>query len=35
MEKLKKFMVATGDTNIVQKDGNPTMAGWGWLQKEL
>jgi phage nucleotide-binding protein len=33
MEKLKKFMVATGDTKLVQKDGNPTMAGWGWLKK--
>lgn len=33
MDKLKKFMVATGDTKLVQKDGNPTMAGWGWLKK--
>lgn len=33
MEKLKKFMVAMNDLKNVQKDGNPTMAGWGWIKK--
>jgi len=33
MDKLKKFMVAKGDSKLVQKDGSPTMAGWGWLKK--
>jgi phage nucleotide-binding protein len=35
MEKLKRFMVASGDSKLVQKDGSPTMAGWGWLKKTL
>lgn len=33
MDKLKKFMIAQGDSKNVQKDGAPTMAGWGWLKK--
>jgi len=33
MEKLKRFMVASGDSKLVQKDGSPTMAGWGWLKR--
>jgi len=35
MAKLKRFMVAQNDSKNVQKDGNPTMAGWGWLKKTL
>ena len=35
MDKLKRFMVATGDSKLAQKDGNPTMAGWGWLKKTM
>jgi len=35
MDKLKRFMIALGDGKLVQKDGSPTMAGWGWLKKTL
>jgi phage nucleotide-binding protein len=35
MDKLKKFMVATGDSKNVQKDGSLTMAGWGNLKKNF
>lgn len=35
MEKLKAFMSAQGDSKLVQKDGNPTMAGWGWLKDTM
>jgi len=35
MEKLKRFMVAQNDSKLVQKDGAPTMAGWGWLKKTM
>lgn len=35
MDKLKLYMIAMGDTKLVQKDGSPTMAGWGWLKKNL
>lgn len=35
MEKLRRFMVAQGDAKLVQKDGSPTMGGWGWLKKTL
>lgn len=35
MDKLKRYMVAMGDSKLVQKDGSPTMAGWGWLKKTL
>lgn len=35
MDKLKRYMVALGDSKLVQKDGSPTMAGWGWLKKTL
>lgn len=35
MEKLQRYMVATGDSKLVQKDGAPTMAGWGWLKKTM
>ncbi|MFZ5365406.1 MAG: ATP-binding protein [Patescibacteria group bacterium] len=35
MDKLKRFMVAKGDSKLVQKDGSPTMAGWGWLKKTM
>lgn len=35
MDKLKRFMIALGDSKLVQKDGSPTMAGWGYLKKTL
>ena len=35
MDKLKRHMIAMGDTKLVQKDGSPTMAGWGWLKKTM
>ena len=35
MDKLKRHMIAMGDSKLVQKDGSPTMAGWGWLKKTL
>lgn len=35
MEKLKAYMVATGDKKLVQSDGSPSMAGWGWLKDKM
>jgi len=35
MEKLKAFMVAKGDRKLVQSDGSPSMAGWGWLKDTM
>lgn len=35
MEKLKAFMIAKGDRKLVQNDGAPTMAGWGWLKDTM
>lgn len=35
MEKLKRHMVALGDKKLVQNDGSPSMAGWGWLKATL
>lgn len=35
MEKLMRFMIAKADSKLVQKDGNPTMAGWGWLKQTM
>ena len=35
MDKLKRRMVALGDKKLVQADGSPTMAGWGWLKKTM
>lgn len=35
MDKLKRYMVALQDSKLVQRDGTPTMAGWGWLKKTL
>lgn len=35
MEKLKRMMVAKGDSKLVQKDGSPSMAGWGFLKKTM
>jgi len=35
MDKLMRFMVAQNDSKLVQKDGNPTMAGWGWLKMTM
>ena len=35
MDKLKRYMIAMSDSKLVQKDGSPTMAGWGWLKKTM
>lgn len=35
MDKIKRYMVALGDSKLVQKDGSPTMAGWGWMKKAM
>jgi len=35
MGKLKQYMLTKDDTKLVQKDGNPTMAGWGWMKTTL
>ncbi|GEM_PF-5412280 len=35
MEKLMRHMVAMGDIKLVQKDGSPSQAGWGWLRKTM
>lgn len=35
MEKLMRHMVALGDSKLVQKDGSPSQAGWGWLRKTM
>lgn len=35
MDKLKRHMVNLGDSKLVQKDGSPTMAGWGWLKTTM
>lgn len=35
MEKLTRHMVSKADSKLVQKDGNPTMAGWGWLKQTM
>ena len=35
MEKLKRYMVNMGDKKLVQSDGSPSMAGWGWLKDTM
>ena len=35
MEKLKRFMVHQGNKKLVQADGSPSMAGWGWLKDTM
>lgn len=35
MEKLMRYQVAMGDKKLIQSDGSPTMAGWGWLKKTM
>jgi phage nucleotide-binding protein len=35
MEKLKHYMVTRGDKKLVQSDGSPSMAGWGWLKDTM
>lgn len=35
MEKLIRYMIDRADSKLVQKDGNPTMAGWGWLKQSM
>lgn len=35
MEKLKQYMVAKADRKLVQADGSPSMAGWGWLKDTM
>lgn len=35
MEKLKRYMIAKADRKLVQADGSPSMAGWGWLKDTM
>lgn len=35
MGKLKRYMGELKDAKLVQKDGSPTMAGWGWLKSTM
>ncbi len=35
MEKLMTYLKDLKDAKLVQKDGSPTMAGWGWLKNNL
>lgn len=35
MEKLMRFMAASGDRKRTQGDGSPSMAGWGWLKETM
>lgn len=35
MEKLKRYMVMKADKKLVQSDGSPSMAGWGWLKDTM
>lgn len=35
MEKLKAHMIKMGDRKLVQADGSPSMAGWGWLKDTM
>ncbi len=35
MEKLIAYMRNRADSKFVQRDGNPTMAGWGWLKSTM
>jgi len=35
MEKLKRHMVKLNNKKLVQSDGSPSAAGWGWLKDTL
>lgn len=35
MGKLKRHMLAMSDRKLVQPDGTPSMAGWGWLKSTM
>lgn len=35
MEKLMRYMVKKNDRKLVQADGSPSMAGWGWLKNTM
>ena len=35
MEKLIAYMRNRADSKLVQRDGNPTMTGWGWLKSTM
>lgn len=35
MEKLMNHMRAMGNSKLVQSDGSPSMAGWGWLKDNM
>lgn len=35
MEKLKRYMIMKGDRKLVQSDGSPSMAGWGFLKDTM
>lgn len=35
MDKLKRHMTGLNDRKLVQSDGSPSMAGWGWLKQTM
>jgi hypothetical protein len=35
MSKLKGAIIASNDPKLVQRDGSPTMAGWGKMKQDL
>lgn len=35
MEKLLVFMREKADKKLVQSDGSPSLAGWGWLKETM
>lgn len=35
MEKIKADIIESGSSKLVQKDGTPTMAGWGQMKERL
>lgn len=35
MEKLLVHLKAQPNSKLIQRDGNPTMAGWGWLKQNM
>lgn len=35
MDKLKRHLIGMKDSKLVQRDGSPTMAGWGFLKKTM
>jgi hypothetical protein len=35
MSKLKSAIIASNDPKLVQRDGSPTMAGWGKMKQDM